>query len=319
MGKTMGSYNIVDEPRLVKDIHQEYFKLINFYHNTKRPASFIRYYNLATDISPVDSNTQITYDRYTKTKAHWDLYELTPAFNIAPIQNAPGSAQDLKGQMIEGSTSITVYTIQNPRIDDLISFYDPIKSEEVFRVSNLRLQLNSAYSDPPVKWFELDLETAPIKHENLDKLQKRNHYIYDVATEQNYNYPDYKKHLAKLDLIKTLLEEFKSFYSPELDLYHYKGKIPRITNELIFHLKTKYNDKFNRVFEGYYSPFGFWDRLNILSLDINELNMTPMSFYDVFNNTTKMWESYQWLNDDILNQIGLDRLFLLTQQLKNII
>lgn len=313
-------YTVIDEPKLVRDLHSEYFRLINTYHNTKRPAAFIKYFNLVTESSPVNSETQATYDRYIKTRAYWDVYELTPAFTINAIQNAPGSVQDLKGQMIEGATTITTYTIENPRIDDLIVFYDPIKSEEVFRVANLRLQINSAYSEPKIRWFELDLETAPLRYEKLGNLQKRNHYIYDLTQERNMEYKEYKEFVSKITNLKNILKTFHTFYSYAMDLYLCENKIPAITNELIYLIKRDYNNKYNRLFEDIFSPFGYWDKYGMKFKSIEDIKIN--NIVDVFDLITKKWEQYVWEYDsttDPNDLIGLDLMIYKTLELKQML
>ena len=37
---------VLNEPKLIQDYNTEYYKLINFYSNIKRPSVFIKYYNL---------------------------------------------------------------------------------------------------------------------------------------------------------------------------------------------------------------------------------------------------------------------------------
>ncbi len=302
-------YNITHEPELISNLQKEYFELINFYHNIGRPSFFVKYHNLNTSISPNDSDVNATFDRYTKTENKWDLFELTPIHTITPIQNTPSDVPDLKGQMIEGNTTITTYTVENPKIDDLISFYDPVGSEEVFRVANMRLQLNSLYSTPSINWFELDLETAPIKHKHLLELNINEHYIYDLSQEKNINYADYKKFISFLTEIENQLDIFTDFYSSSLDLYHADGLIPAVTNELIFLIKKSYNDKYKRLFENIRSPFGYWDKFAMIYNDINNIQMHPPTFtYKVFDMSVSSWINYEWEYTELINPDTLDKI-----------
>jgi len=148
--------NVTNEPKLIQDYNTEYYRLINQYSNIKRSANFVKYYNLAFDISPNKEITHETFDFYTKTQSKWDIYDLTPTQIISAIQNTPENNPDLKGQMILSATTILTYTIENPRIGDLVTFYRPDESDQVLRVMNVRLQLNSNFSSEPVKWYELD-------------------------------------------------------------------------------------------------------------------------------------------------------------------
>lgn len=253
-------YTVINEPKLVQDYNTEYYKLINFYSNVKRPSTFIKYYNLSMDVSPHDSITSETYDFYTKIKNQWDVYDITPTQIISAIQNTPEMVPDLKGQMIVSATTILLYTIDNPRIGDLVTFYKPVESKEVLRVTNVRLQLNSNYSTEPIKWYEVDLETAPIKYDNLEKLYKQNHYVYDLTVEKNIEYKFYQKYVEAMGHLNELLKYFKKYYSSNNDYYIINGKIFQETNELIYFIKKEFDNKYYRLFEEIYSPFGYWDR-----------------------------------------------------------
>lgn len=251
---------VLEEPKLVQTYNTEYYRLINFYSNVKRSSTFIKYYNLVTDISPHSSITNETYDTYIKTNNYWDVYDITPTQIISAIQNTPEQVPDLKGQMIVSATTILIYTINEPKIGDLVTFYKPVESEEVLRVTNIRLQLNSNYSTEPLKWYELDLESAPIKFENLDQLLKRNHYVYDLSVEKNIEYNFYKLYVGAMNKLKTLLDYFNTYYIAEKDLYCIHNNIYSETNELLYYIKKEFNNKYTRLFENIKSPLGYWDR-----------------------------------------------------------
>ena len=250
--------SVINEAKLVQDLNTEYYRLINFYSNIKRQSTFIQYYNIDPS-SPRNPETQETFDFYSKTRSVWNVYDLTPTQIIAAIQNSPDNMADLKGQMIISATTITTYTIENPRIGDLVTFYKPAKAGEVLRVRGVRLQLNSNISMEPVKWYELDLETAPIRYEQLLELNKLKHFVYDLVVEKNVEYVFYKKHVEAMTKLNELLNYFNKFYIKERDLYAAELKIPRETNELIFYIKKNFDDKYRRLFELNKSPFGFWD------------------------------------------------------------
>lgn len=276
---------VLNEPKLVQSYNTEYYRLINFYSNVKRPSAFIKYYNLATDISPHDKITAETYDSYIKTNNVWDVYDITPTQIISAIQNTPEQIPDLKGQMIISTTTILTYTIDSPKIGDLVTFYKPVESDEVLRVTNVRLQLNSNYSSEPVKWYELDLESAPIQFDELDQLIKRNHYVYDLSVENNIEYAFYKKYVEAMNRLRELLVFFNQYYIAEKDLYCIHNNIFCETNELIYYIKKEFNNKYIRLFETIKSPLGYWDRYCPFiynSLDdiniVNEFNI--IDYYD---------------------------------------
>jgi len=56
--------NALYDPQIVQSYHNEYLKLINFYMNTKRPSSFVRYYNIDIGASVYDDKLEATYDLY---------------------------------------------------------------------------------------------------------------------------------------------------------------------------------------------------------------------------------------------------------------
>lgn len=250
--------NVTNEAKLVQDLNTEYYRLINFFSNIKRPSTFIKYYNIDPS-SPRNEVTHETFDFYSKTRSYWNVYDLTPTQIISAIQNSPDNAVDLKGQMIISATTITTYTIENPRIGDLVTFYKPVESDEVLRVRAVRLQLNSNISTEPVKWYELDLETAPIRYEQIEELHKLNHYVYDLVVERNVEYKFYKKYVKAMNQLSELLKFFNNFYIRERDLYAADLKIPRELNELIYYIKKRFDNKYKRLMENTFAPFGYWD------------------------------------------------------------
>lgn len=307
--------NVINEPKLVHDLNNEYYKLINFYSNTKRTANFIKYFNLNFEESPRKRLTNETYDFYMKTKNRWDIYDLTPMQIISAIQNAPDNAIDLKGNMIVSATTILVYTIDNPRIGDLVTFYKPVESDEVLRVTNVRLQLNSNYSSTPVKWFELDLETAPIKYENLDKLIKNDHFVYDLTIEKNIQYDFYKQYVQVLEDLEKQINKFTKYFDALKDMYIIENFIIRELNELMYFFKKKFDNKFYRLFETVRSPFGYWDHYSFMYKNINDMTFNHNQNFHLINLQTNQEQEYNRMtrNDsEKLNNVLIDLEQLLT-------
>lgn len=299
---------VINEPSIVQNINDEYYKLINYYQNLKRSANFIKYYNLNMNLSPKKEITNETYDFYTKVQNRWDIYDLTPMQIVAAIQNSPENHVDLRGNMIVSATTILIYTIDNPRIGDLVTFYKPTESKEVLRVVNVRLQLNSIYSSTPVKWYELDLETAPITYENLDSLMKNDHFIYDLSIEKNIEYTKYKKYVKIIQKLNNLLEIFNQFYLSEKDLYIKDNYILCDLNELIYFIKQKFANKYKRLFENIKSPFGYWDhfKFNYNSIEEMQFNKTK-NFYlkDFLTHKTLIYNLPSRADNDDLNNLLL--------------
>lgn len=264
-------YTVLDEPRLIQEYNSELYRLVNFYSNVKRTANFVRYYNLAMKESPRKDITLETYDDYIKTQNVWDVYELTPMQIVSAIQNSPENAIDLKGHTIMSATTMQLYTIDNPRIGDIVTFYKPAESEEVLRVVNIRMQLNSNYSTVPLKFYEVDLETAPIKFDNLSQLLKNKHYVYDLAIERNVEYSIYKEYIQQMKSLETVLEEVNQYYLPQHDFYGIGGEVVCEMNELMYFVKGKFNNKYYRLFEKVRSPYGYWDHYEFKHESIGDL------------------------------------------------
>jgi hypothetical protein len=84
------------DPQSVQMYHNEYLKLINYYMNTKRPSTFVRYFNINIDNSIYDEKTDATYDLYHVSNIRFNLYDFTPSFYLAPVLNASGNITDLR-------------------------------------------------------------------------------------------------------------------------------------------------------------------------------------------------------------------------------
>lgn len=297
---------VISEPKLVQDLNTEYYKLINFFSNTKRQSSFIKYYNRDMTISPKKDITLESFDSYTKSQSQWNVFEWTPTQIISAIQNSPENNPDLAGNMITSATTILTYTIQNPRIGDLVTFYKPVESDEVLRVTNIRLQLNSNYSSESIKWYELDLETAPIRYQNLNQLIKQKHFVYDLSIEKNVEYEFYKDYVSKINKLETLLTEFNQFYIAERDLYSVNGQIIIELNELLYFLKTNFDNKFYRLFENVKSPFGYWDRYKFKFNSVDDMKFDETKIFnlkDYFTLKETEYDLSRQVNNELMNTI----------------
>ena len=100
--------NLLFEPTHVSNIHQEYLSLINYYQNLKRPSVYLRYYNISREESARNEENDTSFDIYHYTNVKYRLYDLTPAFYIAPVTNAAANVTDLKGYLMDATTSIVV-------------------------------------------------------------------------------------------------------------------------------------------------------------------------------------------------------------------
>lgn len=278
----------MDDPYLIAQYHQEYLTLINLYRNYKRPGTFIKYYNINYDESIKNPEIMSTFDIYNSS-VKFDIYDLTPTFNISPIVSATTNASDKTGQMFEGVTTIATYTIALPRINDLIAFYVPIQSGELYRVNSIRTSVNAYYSDPKLTWYEMDLEMAPIK--DTSQLIISKNYIYDLHKESYYNYEDYTK---KTDLIESMNKEIdiiNSFYDPIKDYYRSGNLVPMIANQSVIYFKNQLsNNDSVRLFNNILKPYGF--ESNFSNIAISYDYQTPTLV--MFDLDLQEYVSYVW-------------------------
>lgn len=264
--------NSLFDPYITSQYHQEYLTLINRYSDFKRTGPFIRYYNINYENSIRHDVINSSFDVYNISDIKFDIYELTPIYNIAPIINTTSNQPEKIGQIFDGITTVTIHTIDVPRIHDLITFYDPIKSGEIFRVINIRTGINAYYSDPKLTWYEMDLEVAPIKDTSQLKIYK--HYVYDIHKEKYYNYTDYKNKLEIIEQINQKINILENFYSLVFDFYHVNDIVPFFANDVILYFKDRISQNNSvRLFNDLKKPYGFQDRFPSHTPDYNTSNI----------------------------------------------
>lgn len=305
-------YNSLSDPYLIAQYHQEYLELINRFGNHKRPSSFVRYYNINYDESVKHPDVLSTFDIYETSNIKFDIYELTPTFNISPIVSATSNVTDKKGQMFDSVSTITIFTISLPRINDLVTFYDPVKSGEIFRVNNIRTSINAYYSDPKLTWYEMDLEVAPIRDTSVLKISK--HYIYDSHKEKYYNYEDYTRKTNLIATINGVIQQLNQYYSPYNDLYLVGTLVPYIANQAIIYFKDRISlsDNSIRLFDSLPKPYGFIDLPPNLAATYDYTNTT----LQVYNKYTELDEEYEW---DEEGDSSMDMLISLSKQLYDLV
>ena len=236
--------NTFIETLLIEQYHSEFFKLINYYQNLNRNSIFCRYFNINKFESTYNKDSDGTYDRF-HSGLKYDIYDYTPLYYTSQISNDPIDQQDLSGQMISGNLTLTVYTINNVSIDDLIVFpYTPQNEYEIFRISNFKLVINSKYATPSVNWYELTLEYAPII--DYKKLSILNHYVYDLPLQKYLFLEDFKKTLEETKQLETAFNNFKHYFDPFTELYYYTSKIgkqisPLKQNNIVYDFLSKIN------------------------------------------------------------------------------
>jgi len=304
--------NSLSDPYLISQYHSEYLTLINRYDNFKRPGMFVRYYNINFNESDRHPVTQSTFDLYSTSNINFDIYELTPTYNFAPVVNSTSYLPEKKGQIYDGVSSLTLYTIKTPHINDLVTFYDPVKSGEIFRVINIKTSINAYYSDPKITWYEMDLEVAPLKDTSTLKIS--NHYVYDLHKEAYHNYNDYNTKMSFIETVNGKISQMHQFYSRNYDLYCVDNLIPIISNFTINYFKdiSNNNDNSVRVFNDLNKAYGLLDRFPDLAANYDYSQET----LSVYNLTSDEFEDYEWDQEETSD---LNTLLSLTRDLQELI
>jgi len=211
--------NVFVETVLIEQYHSEYFKIINYYQNLNRNSIFCRYLNINKPESSFNHNFDGSFDRF-HSGIRYDIFDYTPLYYVSQSVNDPTDQQDLVGQMLQGNITVTVYTIKEISIDDLLVFsYNPQREYEIFRVSNFRIVINSKYSNPSVNWYELTLEYAPII--DYKKLNILNHYVYDLTLQKYLFLEDFRRTIEDTKKMELLFDGLKAFFDPYTELYYY--------------------------------------------------------------------------------------------------
>jgi hypothetical protein len=308
--------NAMLDPQSVQTYHSEYLSLIKFYMNTKRPSSFVRYYNIDINNSTYDPKLNATYDLYHVSDVKFNLYDFTPTYYLAPIINASSNTPDIGGQTFDATSSIVTFTINQPRIHDIVVFYDPVRSNEIFRVVNVRTPINALHSSPSIEWFELELEYAPIPDARI--LKMLNHFVYDLTDEKYITYSDYKLFIQKLNNLENILNQLVQFYDTYYDLYQSTALVPVEANEVLIHFKKSYNMKYKRILEKFPLPYGYLDIVNnqMYYPKVADLPYVMGNYtYHVYNLVTRQFEEYTWSITHTEPENNVDKIFLLSYQL----
>jgi hypothetical protein len=261
------------EPNLLRGYYEEFLKQINQYQNIARTGVFVKYYNINILDSVYEKTLESTLDIYTVSEVKFDIYELTPVFFIAPVANAAANVTDLDGLRVDGTSSVTLYTIKRPRVHDLVEFTHPIQSGEIFRITGVRTTTNMLHSTTPVEWFEADLDYAPVK--DTKNLKIENHYVYDLSTEINMPYDDYMAKLDWLNGVSQLLSQAKQYYNIKEDVYIVDNIVPTILNELIILIKKEFDNGWLRLFDDFDTPYGFYEFCDMEYNSLGEIEFDP--------------------------------------------
>lgn len=245
--------NILFEPIQTNLYFEEYLTKVIRYKNIKRPSLFIRYFNINKTASTYkDESTKGTFDHYNSGVVY-NIYDYTPAFNFAAVTNTSTDKSDMSGMTYDALGDITIYTINEPRMGDLIAFpYGPSKTDEVFRVIQLDTSLHVRQFG--VVYHKLTLEYAPIK--DLSKLNILNSYVYLLSKEKNILQADYITMLGVIKQNKDVIDSIKNKFSDKYELYYFDDWIaPLELNNQIYNFLC-YEAYQDRFFDLAKKPFG---------------------------------------------------------------
>lgn len=314
--------NVLFEPAHVSNIHQEFLSLINYYQNLKRPSVYLRYYNISREESAHNHDNDVSFDTYHYTNVKYKLFDLTPAFYIAPVTNTAANVTDLKGYLMDATTSIVVYTIREPRFNDIVSFYRPVQAAgEFFRVMGIRAAINAVKGSEPVTWWELELEYAPINSDTCSGWQLLEHLVYDMSSEEYISQEEYSDKLEDIQELEELLKELCQYYDSQNDVYQADSLAPQVTNDLISIIKREGSGKYERgIWQKFMTPFGYLDLLNCPARTIDDVNfpVDPIDdkLFQVYNLDSGQWEEYYWFPEmDGANDDGINALLNLSYQI----
>lgn len=309
-------YTSLHEPQLIQEYYTEYLKTINRYHNITRNSLFIKYHNINEVQSIYDEKDDATYDIYNISNIVFDVYDFTPAYFTAPVLNRSANVIDLQGHLLDGSGTLTVYTIKKPMIHDIITFYPPINASEIFRVVNISTPTNALHAQEVVSWFELEIEYAPLKTVNNLKLNKN--YVYDISNEKNILYEEYEQLISKLNKIGEFLEFINKYYDGIKDVYRIDDLIPFCLNDIIIYIKKHYNNYYRRIFEKTKSPYNFQkyvpNEYIIGKLD-NQSFADTVSAFNMFSLTEDKQIEYIWAHDQNIPNNNIDEVLLKVKQM----
>lgn len=269
--------NIFAETLYIEKLYGEYISTVNRYQNVNRPSIFGRYLNINKDASTFNADNNSVFDRYN-SGIQYDIYDYTPLFFTSQVLNDASDNSDMKGQQFAGPLNVTIYTIEKPRIEDLLIFNrPPQKGIEIFRVNNIRASINAMESSPNANWFELTLEYAPLV--DINKLNFLNHYAYSLPLQKYIFATEFERHLKDTEKMAEMLTSFQAqSFNQKYEVFTFvneDGRViaPLLENHIIYNFlafKSQYQDHFNNIYRPYGCHYhGGYDDPGDYALDIS--------------------------------------------------
>jgi len=212
------------------DLFNKYAKLNDSYSVNTR----LLYIDL--DKSNWDSvGGSVSYWDKHLSQLKWRVYENVPLF-----QNAPAVTQSSGSEHTETLQNFTATIKFNvtPKPNDLLMFYDD-SSATVYRITDVRFHRTI---EEPLKIFECDFESAPVKTETL--YERLNVISHEILNQFNYKLYDFELWMTEyqpiLDNIIQIIRDTNKYF----DFRNERYSIVEFNN-LIKEIKT--NSKLGAV------------------------------------------------------------------------
>ena len=307
--------NILHEVPHVEKIYTEALNYVNIYRNFNRQSVFCRYYNVNLAASTYNNSTASTFDRY-ESGIMYDVYDLTPIYTMNTLINDSNNDNTMFGQIFDGQTSITTYTITEPHIEDIVIFNQkPLDGDEIFRVSTIRASVNAMNSTVGIKWFENTLDYAPLI--TVDRLNILNRYVYCLPLQKYLFQDDFKLFLSNVEQFNLILKQFENMYFDSYQELYYviingDKYFPKYENAILYQFlstKNQLSDLFLNIKRPYSATY-FTDNdiRNDALIDAyrqfchnkhkRQLSFDSSKIYDIFDICTLIRSWVWYLNYD---------------------
>jgi hypothetical protein len=237
--------SLMYEHKLISNLHNEFLELTNYFKAYSKSNFYLRYYRVNRQQSPHDNYESSLYRSFNNIV--YDVFEYTPVLEISQIEDSYEDDQRTIGTRFTSTSNITVFTIENCNISDMVVFpYSPNKSNEIYRVNNVTTSINSNDSKR-LNFYQLTLETSNHKIESLENIKIANHYIYFLPYNKYIYFDRYNDLISAINESKRILSSLS--FDENREIYN----VSNIDNERIFEFVNKYF----LLYQDIQIPFGY--------------------------------------------------------------
>jgi len=207
-----------------QDLWNEYNYLINNYNHQNDSYSVnCRLIHMNSDESNYDNvGGSLENWRSSLTQLKWDVYENVPLFMNAP---ATTSNDTMSVNSLQSFTASLKF-VYEPMPNDMLMFYDD-QSVTVYHITSVRFHKTIQH---PLKIFEVDLQTTPIKSsEVFEHLNILTHNFFNEYNIKLFDYLDYYNNYVPILLdIKNIIREANGYFDKRLEHYGCKSLTDKI-------------------------------------------------------------------------------------------